>query len=63
MHDKRISSSSDLALYFLEHANVALVHGNAFGDDNHVRLSYATSIEEIQKGVNRIKEAVQKLSL
>jgi len=58
MHNKRISSSSDLALYLLEHAQVALVHGNAFGDDNHIRLSYATSIDEIKKGVNRIKEAV-----
>jgi aspartate aminotransferase len=62
MNDKRISSSSDLALCFLEHAKVALVHGNAFGDDNYIRLSYATSIDEIKKGVNRIKEAVQELS-
>lgn len=62
MHDKRISSSSDLALCLLEHAKVALVHGNAFGDDHYIRLSYATSIEEIKKGVNRIKEAVQELS-
>jgi aspartate aminotransferase len=59
MHNKRISSSSDLALYLLEHAKVALVHGNAFGDDNYIRLSYATSIDEIKKGVNRIKEAVR----
>jgi aspartate aminotransferase len=62
MNDKRISSSSDLALCLLEHAKVALVHGNAFGDDNYIRLSYATSIDEIKKGVNRIKEAVQELS-
>jgi len=62
MHDQRISSSSDLALCLLEHAKVALVHGNAFGDDNYIRLSYATSIDEIKKGVNRIKEAVQELS-
>jgi len=33
----------------LEAANVALVHGGAFGDDNHIRLSYATSIDEIKK--------------
>ena len=62
IHDKRISSSSDLALFLLEHAKVALVHGNAFGDDSYIRLSYATSIDEIKKGVNRIKEAVQELS-
>jgi aspartate aminotransferase len=59
---KKISSSSDLALYFLEQAQVALVHGGAFGDDSHIRLSYATSVEEIKKGVERIKEAVQRLS-
>ncbi len=57
-----ISSSSDLALYLLEDAKVALVHGEAFGDDNHVRLSYATSIDEIKQGVNRIREAVNSIS-
>lgn len=59
---KAISSSSDLALYLLEEAMVGLVHGGAFGDDGHIRLSYATSVEEIKKGVGRIKEAVSKLS-
>jgi aspartate aminotransferase len=59
---KTIASSSDLALYLLEQANVALVHGGAFGDDGHIRLSYATSIDEIKKGVGRIREAVQRLS-
>jgi aspartate aminotransferase len=59
---KAISSSSDLALYLLEEAMVGLVHGGAFGDDGHIRLSYATSVEEIKKGVGRIKEAVSKLA-
>lgn len=58
----KISSSSDLALYLLEKANVALVHGGAFGDDNYVRLSYATSMDEIRKGVDRIREALTRLS-
>ncbi|MBS1113935.1 MAG: aspartate aminotransferase, partial [Nitrospirae bacterium] len=57
-----ISSSSELALYLLEVANVALVHGAAFGDDNHIRLSYATSIQEIKKGVDRIRVALNRLS-
>jgi len=57
-----ISSSSDLALYLLEAANVALVHGGAFGDDNHIRLSYATSIQEIKKGADRIRAALKRLS-
>ena len=60
--DRTISSSSDLALYLLEEANVALVHGEAFGDDAYIRLSYATAIEEIKKGVDRIREAVSKLA-
>jgi len=60
-NDRQISSSSDLALYFLEEANVALVPGEAFGDDSYIRLSYATSIEDIKKGINRIREAVGKL--
>ena len=59
---KTISSSSDLALYLLEEARVALAPGEAFGDDDHIRLSYAASIDNIKKGVNRIKEVVGKLS-
>jgi aspartate aminotransferase len=62
MNNKVILSSSDFVLYLIDHAKVALVHGGAFGDDNYVRISYATSIEEIQKGISRIKEAVKKLS-
>jgi aspartate aminotransferase len=60
--DRKISSSSDLAIYLLEKAHVALVHGGAFGDDNYIRLSYATSVEEIRKGVDRIREALGMLS-
>jgi aspartate aminotransferase len=57
----KISDSSELAMYLLEKANVALVPGGAFGDDNYIRLSYATSIEEIKKGVDRIREALGRL--
>ena len=60
--DRRITSSSDLALYLLEKANVALVPGEAFGNDNYIRISYATSINEIQKGIDRIREALIRLS-
>ncbi len=59
---RKIASSADLALYLLEEAGVALVHGSAFGDDNHIRLSYAASLEDIKKGIGRIKEAVDKLA-
>jgi aspartate aminotransferase len=60
--DRKISSSADLALYFLEEAGVALVQGSAFGDDNYIRLSYATSLDDIKRGVGRIREAVGKLT-
>ncbi len=59
--DKTINSSTDLALYFLEEAKVALVHGEAFGDDNYVRISYATSMDDIKKGLERIRQALQNL--
>jgi aspartate aminotransferase len=56
-----IASSSDLALYLLEEAGVAVVQGSAFGDDDYIRLSYATSLDEIKRGVERIREALKKL--
>lgn len=57
----RISGSSDLALYLLERASVALVSGEAFGEANNIRLSYATSMENIEKGIERIRDALMKL--
>lgn len=59
--DRTIRSSADLALYLLEEANVAVVHGAAFGDDNYMRLSYATSLEDIRRGIERIREALDRL--
>ncbi|HMK49206.1 MAG TPA: pyridoxal phosphate-dependent aminotransferase [Thermodesulfovibrionales bacterium] len=58
---QKISSSADLAMYLLDKASVALVHGAAFGNDNYIRLSYATSIEQIKKGVARIREALGRI--
>jgi len=58
---KTMKNSSDLATYLLEEAKVALVSGDAFGADPYIRLSYATSMENIQKGLNRIEEAVAML--
>jgi aspartate aminotransferase len=60
--DKKINSSNDLALYLLEEAKVALVHGEAFGNDNYLRISYATSLEDIKKGLDRIRQAIQNLT-
>ncbi len=58
---KSIRNSSDLATYLLEEAKVALVSGDAFGADAHIRLSYATSMENIAKGLDRIETAVKNL--
>lgn len=61
--DTEINSSSDIAHYLLEKANVAVVPGVAFGKDNNIRLSYASSIREIKKGLKRIKKALSELAL
>lgn len=60
-NSKKISSSLDIATYLLDNVMVALVHGGAFGEDNYIRISYATSMEDIKKGLERIREAVSKL--
>jgi aspartate aminotransferase len=59
--DQTISSSFDLSSYFLEKVNVAAVPGGAFGDDRYFRLSYATSMENIRKGLDRIEKALSDL--
>jgi len=56
-----ISNSSDFAAYLLDEANVAVVPGVDFGHDNHIRLSYATSLKNIEEGLKRIKNAAMKL--
>ncbi len=58
---KTIRNSSDVSAYLLEEAKVALVSGDAFGADSYIRLSYATSLENIRKGLDRIEKAVQML--
>ncbi len=52
----KIDSSVDFANLLLEKCKVAVVPGVAFGDDKYVRLSYATSAENINEGLNRVKE-------
>ncbi len=59
--DWSIRNSVDLAKYLLEKAEVATVPGSTFGADNHLRLSYATSLDQIHEGVDRIKEALGHL--
>jgi len=59
---KEITGSASLAEYFLDGANVAVVPGVAFGSDDHIRLSYATSMENIREGIARIENAVKSLT-
>lgn len=58
---KKIENSGDLALYLLEVGHVACVGGGAFGAPNCIRLSYATSDENLVKAFGRIKDALAKL--
>lgn len=58
-----VRSPQDVAQYLLKEARVAVVPGEAFGSRTHIRLSYATSMEAIERGTQRIAEAFHKLSL
>ena len=56
-----IGNSTDLAMYLLEEAHVATVGGDAFGDPDCFRMSYATSDDNIREAMRRIAEALAKL--
>ncbi len=56
-----IKTATDLVMYLLDEALVALVTGDAFGDPNCIRFSYATSINNLKLAASRIKEACAKL--
>ncbi|RKD27187.1 aspartate aminotransferase [Caminicella sporogenes DSM 14501] len=54
-----INSSMDFAEYLLDTAKVAVIPGAGFGLDNYIRLSYATSLDNIKEGLNRIEKAIK----
>lgn len=56
-----IKDSMDFSAKLLEHEKVAVIPGKAFGLDNYVRVSYATSMELIKKGLERINKFINKL--
>ncbi len=58
----KIKTAQDLCEYLLNHAHVALVGGEGFGEPNCLRISYAASEEDIRKAINRIKEALAELN-
>ena len=55
---KQIENASDFALFLLEKAHVATVTGEAFGNDNCIRISYAASEDDIKKAMKSIKETL-----
>lgn len=57
----QIRNSYGLAYFLLKEARVAIVPGDAFGSDDHIRISYATSMENLEKGLDRFVEAMAKL--
>jgi len=59
--DRKINDASDLAMYLLEVGHVACVGGGAFGSPECIRMSYATSDENIVEAMRRIKEALLAL--
>ena len=56
-----ISNATDLCMYLLDKAHVAIVPGAAFGNDNHIRFSYATSEIKLREALRRMNEALGKL--
>jgi aspartate aminotransferase len=61
--NETITSGGSCATYLLEHAGVAVVPGEAFGSPDHVRLSYAASMESIREGMDRMAEALGALTV
>lgn len=56
-----IKNSVDVGVYFLEQAQCAAVPGIGFGDDKYIRFSYATSLENVKEGIERLRAAVSQL--
>ncbi len=56
---KRINNDMEFADYLLEKAKIAVVPGLCFGAEGYMRLSYATSVEMIEEGMNRLQEAIK----
>lgn len=57
-----INNATDLSIYLLDQAHVALVPGAAFGDDKYIRFSYATSEDKLIEALKRMKAAIEKLN-
>lgn len=60
--DQKIQNADDLCMYLLNKANVSVVTGRAFGNPDCIRISFANSMDNIEKGFARIKSALEKLN-
>ncbi len=58
----KVENSFDFAMHLLYEAHIAVVPGNAFGADGYLRISYATSMENLKEAVIRLKKVLAKLS-
>jgi len=58
LNGKQIHNATDFSMYLLEEALVATVTGDAFGNPNSIRISYAASQEQLIEAIKRIKEAI-----
>lgn len=59
--EQTITNAADLSMYLLNEAHVSLVTGEAFGDDNCIRISFAAADDKLREAVARIKKALAKL--
>lgn len=57
-----ISTTTDLSLYLLEQHGVATVPGDAFGEPNGIRLSYANSMDDLKEAMNRLRDGLSSLT-
>ncbi|MBI4850755.1 MAG: pyridoxal phosphate-dependent aminotransferase [Acidobacteria bacterium] len=60
-NNSQVKTSDQLAEYLIDQAYVALTAGSAFGSEGYLRISYATSLETLKQGVERISACVEKL--
>lgn len=61
VNGRQINGSLDFAELLLEEEQVAVIPGAAFGLDDYIRLSYATSLDKIQRGLDRIEDFISKI--
>ncbi len=58
---KPVRNASDVVEHLLEHHHVAIVPGDAFGSPAHVRISFAASMEDLEKGIDRFIRGIQEI--